>query len=172
MLDLTHLPFLHSTAFNTPELSTTLPRMEVEGIKVRVVLDTEMKSSAGLATKQTENRRVRTISRLCFESPAVHLATTETQALDAPAEERRIYENGFVHAFTPIDQVSTRYFWCVSRDEDLKSPEAADRIRRENGITIHQLVVYATSDGCGESVGASTAGFGPGKLSFELGLPR
>jgi len=131
VLDLTHLPFLHRASFKTSELSKTVPQMSTDGIQVRVRLETQMQATSGASAQGEPAHTVQVISELCFASPAVHIATTTVADLDTPPEGRATRRTGFVHAFTPVDPTSTRYFWCVSRDSELDDLAASERARQD-----------------------------------------
>lgn len=128
VLDLTHLPFLHRINAGATALYRSAPQMSEDGFKVRVRLETELTGAQTADTPTPQPGGVRVVSELCFESPAVHYASSTTVELGAPENDQRVLRRGFVHAFTPVDPVSTRYFWCVSRDYDLGNSETSGKM--------------------------------------------
>jgi vanillate O-demethylase monooxygenase subunit len=113
VLDLTHLAYLHKETLPGFDILER-PQVTEAGSGVRVLLIARGVRRAGADPSQPEQAM-----DLRFVSPAVHVAENTARYPDSEAGPGRSTHSGYVHAFTPIGQTRTRYFWSISRDEKL-----------------------------------------------------
>jgi vanillate O-demethylase monooxygenase subunit len=117
VLDLSHLSYLHKDTLPGFDILERPEITETEGV-VRVLL-----KALGVRRPGTDERQPEQTMDLRFVSPAVHVAENIADFPESPEGPARRTHAGYVHAFTPIDQTRTRYFWSVSRDEKLGDAE-------------------------------------------------
>jgi phenylpropionate dioxygenase-like ring-hydroxylating dioxygenase large terminal subunit len=129
VLDLSHLAYLHKETLPGFDILDR-PQVTEAGGGVRVLLTARGVRRAGSDQSQPEQTM-----DLRFVSPAVHIAENTARHPDSAAGSVRSTHSGYVHAFTPIDQRRTRYFWSISRDEKL-GDEALSATIKTNFATV------------------------------------
>ena len=142
VMDLTHLPFLHGTVFQSMEFAEAKPEVEAIGTKVRSSMDSPVGSMPPHMNKILGMGGARALrhTEAWFDTPALHYALATYRLVDAGPEDRTDYRWTYLHAFTPETLTTTHYFWAVSRDSALADEAISAEVRRNQRYVFNQDV--------------------------------
>ncbi|MEO7241841.1 MAG: aromatic ring-hydroxylating dioxygenase subunit alpha [Variovorax sp.] len=123
LLDLTHFDYLHEGNIGTPEWIESTFEVTLEDERVRTVrrlVDAPPPMLHAVAMKLTHRQHVTRVSDAWFMSPAMNVAFTSIEDLEAEAGQRRVYGANILHLITPETQHSLHYWAFLSRDYALE----------------------------------------------------
>ena len=126
LLDLTHFSYLHEGNIGTPEWVDSPFEVTVKERQVRIVRRLENSPPPhfhAVAMGLTHRQRVTRVSDAWYVSPAMNIAYTSIEDLEAESDGRRQYRVNILHLMTPERQRSMHYWAFISRDFALKDAE-------------------------------------------------
>jgi len=116
VMDLTHLGFVHAKSFGVTDI-TQPPEVTSDGETVRYMrrfINAPLPAAYAMTLGVPPGTPWHRETHGAFLSPAAQMGGLDFRdpsAPDAPPKQVR-----FVHATTPVDQTSMRYFWIAARD--------------------------------------------------------
>ena len=126
LLDLTPFSYLHEGSIGTPEWVDSPFEVTIQNEHVRIVRRLENSPPPhfhAVAMGLTHRQRVTRESDAGYVSPAMNVAYTSIEDLEASNEQRRLYRVNILHLMTPERQRSMHYWAFISRDFALDDAE-------------------------------------------------
>lgn len=118
VLDLTHLPYLHSFPFDMERFVTAKNSLRAEEDRLCLTKVFERTDPALNPGVFDPGHRISETLQIWFASPAIHIAYADLKDEDG-GQAARTARNAFIHAFTPATATTTNYFWGLSRNTNL-----------------------------------------------------
>ena len=103
LLDLTHFSYLHEGTIGTPEWVDSPFEVKIQNEQVRIVRRLENSPPPNfhaVAMGLTHRQRVTRESDAWYVSPAMNVAYTSIEDLEASGEQRRLYRVNILHLMT------------------------------------------------------------------------
>lgn len=122
VLDLVHLSYLHEGVFGFNDIGAVGSKFFQDGDTVGGIIKKDNAETSITPGVFDPDHRVAMETYWYSPTPAINIGYNKFDDQDLPPGEKTASTN-FVHAFTPSTKTSTHYFWVVSINHNLGSPD-------------------------------------------------